>query len=147
MKKQLTKQEAFDKAAIGVIKQGAPSIAATERRLTTLCRYLSDDGLCCGVGHLLPSDDMRKKWDERAIYMQDYEADGKAHSFATITGFKDDLIKAGLINLTPKFLAALQAAHDDASLVSKDYFIDQFKYNMRNVARRFRVSPKVLDKC
>lgn len=124
----LTMQEAFDKAARGVIEQGRPSVTKTGN-----CRYTGENGERCGVGQLVDDRGLRQRMDE----------------YGAITDAPLWLLKeAGLDGLDLEFLTALQNAHDAASpalaVGTRKGFIAEFRDRMKCVARAWDLNPEVL---
>lgn len=125
-------QEAFDRAAKGVITQGEPSI---DNRGGS-CRYIYekvDKVLHCGVGHLLPDDITCRTWDLEVGSVR-------------VAGTKRRT-EAGLAELPMDFLISLQRAHDTASeaVIYDEDFVVAFKAKMRGVAKAYKLNPEVLD--
>lgn len=119
----MNQQEAFDRAALGVLTQGGPSTDAMGS-----CQYLSETGRMCGVGQLLPDDDTRRRWD----------------SYGSVDDLPWDMIEeAGLSELGGDFLARLQLAHDKAAAAHGE-FAGAFKRRMQRVAEEFHISSEVL---
>ena len=52
----MTNQEAFDIAAVGMIKQGARSLVDPGPDGSNACAYRGEDGMKCGVGFLIPDE-------------------------------------------------------------------------------------------
>lgn len=125
---QITLQEAFDKAYLGVMTQGGP-----DQDAGGACMYRTPEGLSCGVGHLLPDDETRMLWDRKCIAMSDL-VDKPDH----LRSQAPFLEKAGLMHLGVEFLYALQNAHDEAQYqerVHKASFLDDFHKRMVEVAQ------------
>ncbi len=55
----MTPQEIFDKAVLGVLKQGKRSVKDTHQ-----CAYRGDGGLKCAVGFLIDDDDLARRMDD-----------------------------------------------------------------------------------
>lgn len=124
-------QEAFDRAAAGVLQQKVPSIDQSGD-----CLYISKGGFaCCGVGHLLVDDDMRERWDAKTWTIYDLMSKPEVLEKA-----KPDMKRAGIDQLPLKFLHALQDAHDLSS--SFDDFIPQFKEQMQQVAKEWNLNAE-----
>lgn len=116
-----TLQEAFDKAARGVIAQGKPSHNAE------FCLYRGPDGLKCAVGHLL---------DESMIPPSEID------SPADLLGRFFEIEGAGH-RQTVDFLYNLRDAHDRYR--HHPNFVEHFKGQMRGLATHLDLDPKVLD--
>ena len=127
----ISMQGAFDKAALGVIKQGWPAT----NDLGTCAYYAKDPDTgvvrYCGIGHLLPDDETRIRWDNHVGALMDYSVSN------------DELNKVGLGHLPLKFLHELQRAHDGAQEAGDD-FLATFKAKMLAVAERWDLDPSVV---
>lgn len=122
-----TKQEAFDKAARGVIQQGR----AAKVGYYGACAYLTPDGLKCGVGHLLPEDTPEDLWKFSGSILNSNTAGQRLRALLAATASDET------------FLSHLQAAHDGADGDSR-YFLRDFRENMRKIAVRYLLDPAVL---
>lgn len=116
---QMTPQEMFDKAYIGVVKQGCKSTNSGGG-----CAYRGVADTKCGIGFLIP-DDIARAWDRRA--------DNSIESIKHTERYP-----------IPKFIAdnillasEIQAAHDGAS---KSHFICDFKERMQWVANAYNLT-------
>lgn len=111
-------QQAFNKAYLGVIKQG---YIARDDYGTCAYRYQSGRKLLkCGIGHLLAKKDYNPEMERKEVrILADRE-----------------LLPPNLNRLPTEFLADLQDAHDNVSPVSKTQMED-FKKNMRVVADKY----------
>lgn len=126
-------QEAFDRAARGVIEQGGPSLD----RQDTCCCYLSDDGKRrCGVGHIMPNDMVRHKWDRDFGAIQDL-------TWEDVPAWEKE--KANLLELPREFLIDLQAAHDEPSNQRAPDYLAAFRDEMRKVALTWKLSAEALS--
>lgn len=130
---QLTMQEAFDKAALAVLEQGMPS------ELVGTCLYISHaaDGseLHCGIGFLLPSNEMCEYWDNNEWTMMSLLDKDLEDSIQL--EWEKDLQDTGLNNLHPRFLLELQNAHDNCIELTGDTFRYQFRRRMLRVAKNY----------
>lgn len=142
MMTRITMQEAFDKAAIGVLTQGQKSADDYD------CVYINEldngDTLKCAVGHLLKNDEMCWNWVRRGI--------GGIKSVKNHLSHKEHLIQtkalkeAELDHLPVEFLQRLQETHDFTKADGGDQrFIDGFKAGMLATAQKFDLSSAVLD--
>ena len=111
------KQHLFDKACLGVIRQGRPAMSGQ------VCAYLNDEGLRCAVGHLLP----RYKAEWLTGSFKHWSAGDKAMFPKSFHDLIDDL----------------QFAHDHAS--AHVDFLGTFKNNARTVARDYGLSTRNID--
>lgn len=148
----MTHQEAFDKAFLGVYKQGKPSIRdeVIEPGESPACLYYAN-GLRCGVGHIFPPE----------LYSPAIENMAVGH---LIYRWNDD--DAGLcdtpiarwfqqeFNLPPKLpsfsghptlllLCDIQRAHDEAASAS-EAFLSTFCLLMWQVAKNHKLNAAVI---
>jgi hypothetical protein len=120
----MTPQEIFNKAYVGVMKQGRPSVKLQAGSTDTLvCAYRGNDGAACGVGHLV-DDETAREWDMI----------GSIDDVITQLG-DDDLPPWALKNAG--LLRQIQHTHDFAESAARDgsSFIDHFEKKMRLVAQ------------
>ena len=129
---KMTMQEAFDKAAEGVVKQGRPSVS------DGACAYVSEgpDGSerHCGVGHILPSNSICEQLDTLRSPIE--ELNDETYE----TAFRG----TGIEHLPREFLEALQGCHDNAyseRKSEKGSFIELFKVKMITVAEAWDLVP------
>lgn len=115
----MTPQEIFDKAYIGVVTQGRKSDKGHKG-----CSYLTEDGLKCGVGHLLDAE-TAKIWDK-------YEDS----SVGTIVmrDRPDSMVPSWMkVRSNLELLNSIQRAHDNSN-GDKD-FVFRFKWEMDGIAK------------
>lgn len=116
-------QDHFNKAYLGVIAQGKPSLNSTDR----YCVYRAPDGSKCAFGHLLKSKDYCKSMDY---------AGGQSASTAIDTynlkGFDDNL----------DFYDSLQQCHDNAA--DDHDFVASFKNRMAVLAKDYGLTVPVI---
>jgi len=55
----MDRQEAFEKATKGILRQGAPAVSAGGLG----CSYRTKEGLKCAIGQLLPENTPQEVWD------------------------------------------------------------------------------------
>jgi hypothetical protein len=111
----LTRQEIFDKAVGGVIKQGARSVE------DGACVYRTEDGRKCVVGQLI--DD--------AHYHPSLE--GRRAGYPSVIA----ALKQSGVDGAGALLAALQDAHDNAR------GLNGFKQHARLIAAHYNLNPQV----
>lgn len=117
----LTRQEAFDKAARGIIAQGKKSFNPK----TGFCVYRARDGCKCAVGHLIPDDVPDESIGLGSIYLGNVV---------------DHLFEAEMLG----FLKHLQEAHDLCEDESGDEFLSEYRLNMVDVAKKYELDSSVL---
>lgn len=129
----MTPQEIFNKAYIGVVRQGKASTKVDGR-----CAYRGKNGTACGIGHLI-DDKTAGEWDKMAD-----------SSIAGIIEGSDD--RESLPAWVPDnadLLVDIQRAHDD----SKDYsdadepeltFVEFFIEDMVTIAAKYNLEIPVV---
>ena len=105
-------QEAFDKAYLGVVAQGEPSLGRNRLR----CKYRGDKKARCPIGFLIEDKDYKRSMEGIKIDFLLYNR--KLPDY--------------LSSLNVVFLVMLQRAHDEATSYSD--FTEQFKRNMNRIA-------------
>lgn len=129
----MTRQEMFDKAYLGVIKQGGPAVQPNHNTGGSMCSYLTPDGRMCAVGHLMTDEelkvmgifkggvfDLRDEWGEDApAWMQE----------------QDDR----------DFLAAMQDAHDNLMGYEGREFVTNYMHDMEKVAAFYNLTVPELE--
>jgi len=119
----MTKQEIFDTAVIGVLKQGGPSLDVKGK-----CAYRGEDGMKCAVGFLISDKD-------GAFY--DSLDDSDVCSLVDL-GYLMELDEHKSI------LAVLQATHDFPRL--PEFFVEGFLARAREIANQFGLSMDKIGK-
>jgi hypothetical protein len=122
----MTPQEIFDKAYIGVVKQGKKSINAVSD-----CAYYVGKNLRCGVGHLL-SESAAKAFDSCA--RRDLETD-----IESILDAKASKYIGPWMEENRELIVDVQRAHDNVSDFSSA-FVEFFKSNMKSVAEKHKMN-------
>lgn len=124
----MTPQEIFDKAALGVLKQGRRStngnIGGNER-----CMYRGEGGLKCAVGHLIDDDDLAREMDAFgaiAVVLSDAELRAKMPEWFV---------------REQSLLGSLQDVHDR----NMSYGFQEAIHGFRRVAKQRRLSSVVVD--
>lgn len=113
--KKLTKQDIFNIAANGLLKQGKKSVDGLS------CLYRGPNGLKCAVGMLIPDN----------LYQDRFEGSSAGES-----GVINALIKVGVPNTIEyaNFLEHLQAVHDYPDT-------DDWDYELVNFAHYYGLNP------
>jgi hypothetical protein len=119
----ITLQEIFDRAVLGVITQGKPSV--TKGFTGTSCMYRGAAGTKCAVGHLI--DD--------ANYTLELEGEG-SDSYLVRQALEQSL--GELPENSTGLLVRLQFAHDSASEFSD--FISRFVARARQIATNYNLT-------
>jgi len=115
----MTPQEMFDKAYIGVVKQGCKSTDVLGS-----CLYRGVNDTKCGIGFLI-HDDIAKAWDRR-----------KNNEITKIKSTKRYPVPKFIVD-NISLAGAIQRAHDEA--MDTD-FIRDFKKNMKCVAIAYNLT-------
>lgn len=133
------RQELFDRAVGGVIRQGGPSVDP----ITGSCSYLGADGRRCAAGHLMDDDQI-----ERVI-----EMGYNGRPISTVAGALEDLAEELGEEVT--FAAFLQDCHDNAysdtlpDKLDPTYvprpFMESFRGQALRLARANDLDTKVLE--
>lgn len=129
----MTPQEIFDKAYLGVIKQGRKSSNNGS------CKYRGPDNTACGVGHLV-DDILAEKMDTEFENMCGTSID-EIISLAKSNDLEYE-IPYWMIENT-YLLIRIQKAHDAPA--DDEFFITEFRFNMRNVAEDFQLTIPQLE--
>lgn len=129
-RKPYTNQEAFDVAARHLLTQGRRSMNPD----SSSCAYRGVDGTKCAVGALIDDADY--------VTEMDRSADGD-YGFGIKCATMSRLMPACLRSVDIDLLAKLQSVHDGAA--NEKTFIRVVAADLRKVARRFDLSPAVLD--
>ncbi len=130
----MTRQEMFNKAYIGVILQGGPSVTS-DADGSLSCAYLDGDtGRKCGVGHLLTDEELADvgslKGSVFCLREEWYQISTKP-------------IPAWLNTSHMSFLSNLQDAHDEAYYRDGADYITHFLKEMDKVAKDYELTvPK-----
>lgn len=113
-------QALFDKAVIGVIKQGRPSMTCEGS-----CRYRNPDGLCCAVGFLIDDEHCREGLEKNP-----------ANNSEVINAVLASNPEITSEQLNVDMLRELQNAHDQSSM-EEDDFVELFHSDAIKVARKY----------
>jgi hypothetical protein len=121
------RQEAFDKAYRGIVKQGGPAYGNGS------CMYRAPDGNKCAIGQLMPEDAEPRLWDLSG------SIDG--HASRPIAAL------LGIGEADMGFADDLQAAHDRRARQGLDAgeYLGFFRHYMRGLAEAYDLNPAVLD--
>jgi hypothetical protein len=116
----MTRQEAFDTVARKMLAQGDVAFSAG------LCRYITQDGRRCAIGHLL-SEEAAKYWTKRDF--------GSVENVSV--HFLPNFMREDL-----NFYSDLQLAHDIC--VKANNFKSNFIFYMKQVANKYDLSTDAL---
>jgi len=125
----LTAQEILNKAYKGVMDQGGPSLSGNGLG----CKYRSESGRACGVGHLVKDED----------YSEEFDSSRFGTSIRALV--RDDVITGALLangidaRAHIELLEQIQIAHDNAARLSwtDKEFLGDFTARMEQVAQAF----------
>lgn len=129
----MNKQELFDKAVGGVIKQGAPSIRLSGQP-GPICCYRNGEGLKCAIGQIIPDDKYETRFDTEGLATSEV---------LNAIGIKSDDDQ--------EFLIDLQECHDNAWVISSqnsdkkarnESFLRNFKSSAQMVAEEYQLTWK-----
>jgi len=120
--KPLTRQELFDNAAKGVIRQGRPSFDPHGT-----CLYFAGNSRC-GIGHSIPDG-------HEGLY---FRGDVKNLVF-----HYPDLAVLFDAGVNMDFLCDLQKAHDSSAVMTD--FLTCFRGVMQNLAKNYKLNADSLD--
>ncbi len=127
----MNRQEIFNKAYLGVIAQGKPSVGSSGT-----CMYESRDGSRCGVGMLIEDKSLRQELDslnETGISLVVENIIGGDSIFIDLPDW--------MINEVD-LLESIQEAHDAAAAIPQDdaLFVGNYKSRMTDVAKNFNLT-------
>lgn len=114
----MNNQEAFNKAVIGVVAQGGPSLMAPHLGAFSQCAYRAENGRKCAVGHLIEDDDYTPYFEGRPASLV------------------RDTLKS-LKGVDASLLHAIQSAHDR---MLADEHIDGFIADAKNIANEYNLT-------
>lgn len=122
----MNNQETFDFVARALVKQGRPSVnrSQVDTNGSPLCCYRAPDGAKCAAGHLIPDDRYSTRFEGESV--------------------RDSRVRFALDGFDIPFIAALQNAHDQAT-IDKRPWLEAWAERMRTVAARYELSTDVLD--
>ena len=128
-------QEVFDKVAIHLFTQGRPAKRSTS---SVRCMYLTNKGLQCAVGCLIPCKDMATRMDHQCNTSILELMDKKGDTESKVTDYLQGLFE----NITPKFLADLQNTHD-----TPVYWRDSIamRQQLSRVAYKYSLDASIVD--
>lgn len=121
----MTPQEMFNKAYIGVVTQGGPSIDKDENK----CMYRGKGGAKCGIGHLI-DDETANTWDSQLL-----------SSIGSIV-LEDNVFVPKFIKENIDLAVKIQQAHDTATVYSN--FTKGYKREMSEVSKKFNLTTPVM---
>ena len=116
----MNNQEAFNKAVIGVVAQGGPSMKSRHLGVSSQCVYHAKDGRKCAVGHLIEDEDY------------DHVIENKTVTHLHVMGYIQKLS-----NVSVELLVKLQDAHDS---MLADENLDEFIADAKNIASRYNLT-------
>ncbi len=133
----MTRQEMFNKAYLGVIKQGGPAVKHNHNTDFLMCNYLTSNGLKCNVGHLMTEEELKAMGGFNggvdSLYAQwEYDTDLPLPEW--LMGRGDRI-----------FLADLQEVHDKLMTYKGDEFLDYFKSDMAKFAAQYNLTVPELE--
>lgn len=131
----MTRQEMFNKAYLGVIKQGGPAVQSNPNTEGLMCSYLAPDGRKCAVGHLMTEEELKVMGRFKGG-VQDL-----ADDWADCLPYPEWLF--GNENLD--FLNHLQDTHDNLMDYDGAEFVDVYKYNMAKFAAFYNLTVPELE--
>jgi hypothetical protein len=133
----MTLQEMFNKAYLGVIKQGGPAAQRNPGTGGLQCSYLTSNGLKCNVGHLMS--------EEQLAAMGGFM--GGVESLHTDWRYTTSLpVPEWLMEREDRdFLAGLQDVHDNLMHYSGEEFVNYFKHDMAKFAYRYNLTVPELE--
>lgn len=125
-RRTITKQQAFDRAAARIWRQGGPSFSPA----SGMCQYRGPNGRRCAVGEFLPNRSYRR------------ELEGKG----ACTLARDGLVPEISDDAHCDFYTELQDCHDDCAPVRPRSFFRHYERSMRGLARHHGLSAAILDR-
>jgi hypothetical protein len=131
----MTRQEMFNKACLGVIKQGGPSVQTNPNTEGLMCSYLAPSGSKCAVGHLMTEEELKVMGRFKGA-VQDL-----AEGWADCLPFPEWLV--GDENLD--FLSHLQDTHDNLMDFEGAVFVSHFKSDMAKFAAFYSLTVPELE--
>lgn len=124
-----TRQDIFDEACRFFATSAGPSIVIFDHGGGHNCRYRSDEGRCCAVGHFIPEDIYVVEMDEAESYDSSTDMPNLMRMFG-------DRLPAWFGEHNA-FLQRLQKIHDDADCwTTRDYPSAKWRYD--RVVERLR---------
>ncbi len=133
----MTRQEMFDKAYLGVIKQGGPAVQSSRGTVGLSCSYLSrDTGRKCAVGQLLTDLEL-------------IEVGGFVGGVGNLEADWPSLTilpKPEWLNYDNlSFLEEMQQVHDNQYHTDGDGYLGYFKGSMQDFAVRWELTVPELE--
>ncbi len=134
---KLSKQELFDKAYVGVIKQGKPAYKIDEWDHVS-CVYRKEDGLMCAVGHAM-----------KGILKEDHSAWDSDMNASRLSDCGDPELHAFLTGDTGHFADEIQGVHDTLAEaynedMDGDKFVAAYKDRLESIANYHSLSVPAL---
>lgn len=127
----MTRQEMFNKAYIGVILQGGPSVKVAKDGCRSYVYLERGTGRKCGVGQLLTDEELA---DVGSTI-------GSVFSLSDDWGVLSDKPKPAWLHSDElSFLSNLQDAHDNPYYLDGEAFIRRFKDDMGKLAKQYELT-------
>jgi hypothetical protein len=128
MQETIPNQTAFDIVAVGLLKQGGPSVDIVKRQ--KVCRYRSKNNRKCAIGLLVDDKEYNPGFEDYGVSLVFYNRISQY-----LYNKKYDLA----------FLAKLQHAHDTCREYEGIEFVREFVKNMKITAIVYRLNSKKLN--
>ena len=116
----MNNQEAFNKAVLGVVAQGGPSLVANHSGFISQCAYRAEDGRKCAVGHLIEDEDYDPFIEKKSV------------SHLYLRGYIPKLM-----DVSVELLIKLQDAHD---YLLTDEHLGEFIVNAKDIASEYNLT-------
>lgn len=122
----MTRQEIFDTAYIGVLKQGRQSLMPSGA-----CAYRGSNGLKCALGFMI-DDDTAEKWESIGAVdsLINRHNDGRITLPTWVVQYKN-------------LLMSIQEAHDRAT--DPEGFVEYFSAEMQYIASQYKLTIPQLE--
>ena len=117
---EVNNQEAFNKAVLGVVAQGGPSMVEPHLDYCSQCAYRAENGRKCAVGHLIEDEDY------------DPYVERKSVSHLHFRGYLPKLS-----DVSVELLVELQDSHDS---MLADENLDEFIKDAKDIASRYNLT-------
>lgn len=128
MQKTIPNQTVFDIVAVGLLKQGGPSVDIV--RNIKVCKYRTENKRRCAIGLLIEDNEYNPTFE------------GKGISFFIYNNVSQYLYNK---RYDLAFLANLQECHDNCREYEDVTFMKEFIKNMKFIAIAFRLNTKKLN--
>jgi hypothetical protein len=131
----MTRQEMFNKAYLGVIKQGGPAVQSNHNTDGLMCSYLAPSGRMCAVGHIMTEEELKVMGAFRG------GVQSLADEWADCLAYPEWLL--GNENL--EFLNHLQDTHDNLMEYDGTDFVESYKSDMAKFAAFYNLTVPELE--